>query len=796
MKRPEILAPAGSLESVIAAVNGGADAVYFGCHHFNARRNAVGMDEDEIKEAVRICHSAEVKVYVTLNILVKDSEMPQLLKTLDQLAGLAIDGLIVQDLGVIRILRKYFKKFHLQTSTQGSVYGLDGTLFYQELGFDRVVLPREMTLEEAAYIKKHSNVELKLFCHGALCYAYSGQCLMSSLIGGRSGNRGLCAQPCRKRYRLKDSEGRLLKQGYLLSMKDLNTAEHLKEIAEADMDALKIEGRMKSPEYVYGVSRYYKSRADGLFQDEEEAATLSSGIIEQLFNRDFTSGRLMKSSDVIGDVIGKNRGIRIGSVYFSDGRKLGIALEKNRTLVPGDGISFEGHRGTRVETVFNDKDQKLTQVKKGMRVKIPCRIRVKKGTTVWKTYDRVLMTALKEQALKPCPVQKKPIHFRCQIETDKPVCVFAESEGKNAVYTSDIIPQEAKSKPLDAATVEEQFSKLGDTEFVKETVECTIEEGLFLSRGDLNTLRKGAVAALEKMFQPASVLPQIHLKEELVPRSITEQPLLSVAFTELRQADRSVRLPADEIVLPVEELNRPQQIWELAAHFRKNGQRVLLRFPQILTTCDMDVLRHHWPLPEEWPVDGVLIANMEMLHFLKDSSVYKEADYPLNLFNSQTALAFKEAGVQAGVVSPELSSKEIEQLTACSAVDPVMLVYGRQEMMISANCVLNCKNKECDHCRRQGHYLLEDERGAAFPLWLDGRGITHIYNGDTLMLKEELIRQRYITKWRIMITDETQQTISDLVAYYAALRCRDPLPPVTGIEDRRLTKGNYKRGVE
>ncbi|MEF9919057.1 MAG: peptidase U32 family protein, partial [Eubacterium sp.] len=199
-KIPELLAPAGGLESIKAAVAGGADAVYFGGKAFNARRNAQNMTEDEMREAVLYCENAGVKVYVTLNILIKDSEMPELLNYLNFLAVLKIDGLIVQDLGLIYLLQKYYSNFKLQTSTQGSVYGLQGVLFFENLGFERVVLPREMSIEEAAVIKKQTSVELKIFCHGALCYAYSGQCLLSSMIGGRSGNRGLCAQPCRKKY--------------------------------------------------------------------------------------------------------------------------------------------------------------------------------------------------------------------------------------------------------------------------------------------------------------------------------------------------------------------------------------------------------------------------------------------------------------------------------------------------------------------------------------------------------------------------------------------------------------------
>lgn len=283
-KKPELLAPAGTTAAVIAAINGGADAVYFGGKSFNARRNAENMTDDEIKEAVTRCHQHGVKVYVTLNILIKNSEMAEVVNTLNFLKTLNLDGLIVQDIGLIYLLRHYFPEFKLQTSTQASVYGLEGVLFFQKLGFSRVVLPREMSLTQVADIKKKTRIELKIFAHGALCYAYSGQCLMSSMIGGRSGNRGLCAQPCRKHYQLFDENARLVKEGYLISPKDLNILDALPVVSASGVDSLKIEGRMKTPEYVYGITRAYREGIDAAAGDEVDQ-TIDNRAVMQVFNR-------------------------------------------------------------------------------------------------------------------------------------------------------------------------------------------------------------------------------------------------------------------------------------------------------------------------------------------------------------------------------------------------------------------------------------------------------------------------------------------------------------------------------
>ncbi len=229
-----------------AAINGGADAVYFGGKAFNARQRAKNLRDDEMIAMVKLCHSHRVKVYITLNTLVKDEEMEEAMEYIAFLSDLGPDGLIVQDPGLMDFILTHYPHLPLQTSTQASVYGLEGTLFFEELGFKRVVLPREMSLSEVKTISDGSAVELKVFCHGALCYAYSGQCLFSSLVGGRSGNRGLCAQPCRKEYTLKDARGKVLKTGYLMSMKDLNSRDYLEDILASGADSLKIEGRMKN----------------------------------------------------------------------------------------------------------------------------------------------------------------------------------------------------------------------------------------------------------------------------------------------------------------------------------------------------------------------------------------------------------------------------------------------------------------------------------------------------------------------------------------------------------------------
>ncbi|MGL4283492.1 MAG: peptidase U32 family protein, partial [Eubacterium aggregans] len=424
----EILAPAGDVQGVIAAINGGADAVYFGGKHFNARQRADNFDEQEMVEMVDLCHRHGLNVYITINILVKDSEWPRVLEYLSFLDALSPDGIIVQDPGLMLILREYYPDLPLQTSTQSSVYGTEGTLFFQELGFKLVVLPREITLQEVRRIRQNVAVELKVFCHGALCYAYSGQCLFSSLVGGRSGNRGLCVQPCRKPYTLWDDGNHLIKQGYLISMKNLNTRAHLLELAEAGVDSLKIEGCMKSPEYIYAASRAYQDAASG------REDTIDGQTLAQVFNRSFTTGGggIMENSENLNPEMGENRGTPVGVVKKVRGRTAIITLLPEETLHLGDGLAFgeDGRIG-----------QKITRMETGGgTARLPIPRGVVDGMPVFRTLDARLMAGLREKALAKLSEEKIPLSLSLTLADEKPIQVEVLARGEIYHLEIDILP--------------------------------------------------------------------------------------------------------------------------------------------------------------------------------------------------------------------------------------------------------------------------------------------------------------------------------------------------------------------
>ncbi len=293
MKKVELLAPAGDYEALMSAVNAGCDAVYLGGKNFGARAYATNFDHDDLKAALEFCHLRDVKVYVTVNTLVANEEFEKLVNYLDFLYSIGVDAVIVQDMGVLKFLRENYPGLKVHASTQMTVHNLEGVQELAEKGVSRVILSRELTLKEIKDIVQNSNIEVEVFVHGALCVSYSGQCFMSSILGGRSGNRGRCAQPCRLKYSLVDKEGKVLEKDlHLLSMTDLCTIENIPNLIEAGVTSFKIEGRMKNAEYVASVVKAYREAIDCFYEGKAFDSGKAIEEMSRIFNRGFSSGYL------------------------------------------------------------------------------------------------------------------------------------------------------------------------------------------------------------------------------------------------------------------------------------------------------------------------------------------------------------------------------------------------------------------------------------------------------------------------------------------------------------------------
>ncbi|MDZ5724935.1 U32 family peptidase [Acetobacterium sp. K1/6] len=829
-KKPELLAPAGTMEAVIAAINGGADAVYFGGKSFNARRNAENMTDEEIKAVVTLCHQHGVKVYVTLNILIKNCEMSELVSTLNFLKTLNLDGLIVQDMGLIYLIRHYFPEFKLQTSTQASVYGVEGVLFFQELGFSRVVLPREMPLTQVAEIKKKTQVELKIFTHGALCYAYSGQCLMSSMIGGRSGNRGLCAQPCRKNYRLFDENSRLVQEGYLLSPKDLNTLDDLETIIASGVDSLKIEGRMKTPEYVYGITRAYREGIDAAAGDKI-TKTVDNQAVMQVFNRDFTRGHLFNEADLLNAQVGKNRGVLIGQVvsltktaknqnHKSAYQPLGIRLNEDAQLHVGDGLSFgeDGKMGTKVDAIFTPAGRRLEQGLGGDTVAIPCRYGVSPGTPLYKNLDKNLMDSLKQLGSQSLDQPGTAVNFNLLLKLGKPAEITAFTQGCTVTYTADFSPELPLKNPIDEAMVREQISRIGGTGYELGTISMELDDQVFLSRSQLNTLRKEvliklaeALADAEKNAGNTGELNQtmtiVPLEKELAGQSERAKQLqsadakkrVSLAFEKMPDHQFLALLDGlglDQVVLPL----LGEGVAEKTALLKDLGIAVLLKTPKIMD--DQLTKKVRRLVSKEMNQDGFLIGNYEALHLLNKTSSYLEADQSFNLFNTLATRALKEWGIGGGVLSPELSETELKEISEHSEITIVLPVYGSQELMVSKKCLFGCKSclekkkGTTSLCHQEMSGQLVDERGFAFPVERDDQGLIHVYNGDTLFLREEILELKAVDTWRIHHRNESMEKLRTIIGYYSQGIYDKHWGLPEGLGTEGTTRGSFRRGVK
>jgi len=513
--RPELLAPAGDTESLIAAVENGCDAVYLGATTLSARASAANFAPDELADAIDYAHLRGVKAYVAVNTLVKDSETNDAADLLRHLDESGADAVIVQDVGLLSMARSLAPDLPIHASTQMTVHNSEGAGFLQDMGVTRVVLAREMTLDEIKQVRQNTDLGIEIFVHGALCISYSGQCLMSSMIGGRSGNRGVCAQPCRKRYRLRTLPGgrEVTTDGeYLLSPRDLNTSQILPELIEAGIDSFKIEGRLKRPEYVACVTRIYRSLIDrymedpsGYFVSDDESRALA-----QVFNRGFTAGYL--AGNPRGKLMSRkrpyNRGIHIGTVIGCEQNRLRIRL--SGTLFIGDGIGVAGAAGAGAEGGGADDDgsgmivrqmyaggKQVDHAGSGTVVDIPLTssdAQVRAGSTAYKTLDKPLMDSLRSSFTSPSPLRRIPVTIAAEATVGSPLGLRIEDTDNNTVCVhSEYVIERAVSRPTTGEEIVRQLAKLGNTVFeVSESdIDLRIEGGgdIFIPVSQLNRVR-------------------------------------------------------------------------------------------------------------------------------------------------------------------------------------------------------------------------------------------------------------------------------------------------------------------
>lgn len=783
MEKVEILAPAGSMESLVAAINKGADAVYLGGNKFSARAYASNFDNDNMLKAVDYAHSYDVKIYVTLNTILKENEIEEAVRYVGYLYEIGVDALIIQDLGLLKRIKEDFPLMEVHASTQMTIHNGEAAVYFKDKGFHRIVLSREMTLEEIKYISKDLGIETEMFVHGAICVAYSGQCLMSSMIGGRSGNRGRCAQPCRMEYTLRGEKSGETK-GHLLSPKDMCTIEDVEDIVETGVYSLKIEGRMKRAEYVAGVVDNYKKAVNKVLYNKKYDEQAGKRQLLQLFNRSgFTNAYLKKNTgkDMMSFNSPKNSGISLGVVDKSGD----IVIKED--LAVGDGIRYRDKGFTLSKIVHNGNEVK--SAKRGDKVKL-YPIDYKKGDELFKSLNKQLFDEL-EEYLKPY-TKKIPLNAVVNFAVDKPVVIKINYKGNDYEVLGEVV-QKAEKRPLDQERIKEALKKSGEVAFKIENIELENFEDGFMRVSDLNNLRRDIIEKITKEVcrsyrrkRPAkgdkSKVSSEKTNVEIICSCITKEQV--EALIEMKIENIAVDLFSRE-----KNSVKKKDLLELAEKYKdinfyvKTSTIVKGEFNKVVNTIE-EVSSY---------IKGIITSNVGIISKFKDK-LYIIGDYKLNIVNSQS-LAFYQEDVDVPTLSLELNRGEIKSLMKNANGNAAMVVYGKPELMISEYCPIGStfggRNKDsgCNGICSKDKFKLIDRVNEELRVMTDLYCRSYILNPVPLNIIDEIeeLKGFGITTFRFDFRDETYKEVKNVISI---------LKNGDAFDSKEYTKGHYRRGVE
>ncbi len=817
-QRIELLAPAGSWEALEAAVNAGADAVYMGGKAFGARQYASNFDREEMTRAVYFAHMHRVRLYITVNTLVDDSELQELADYLLFLNNVGVDGIIVQDLGVIRLARQIVPELPLHASTQMTVTNSGGVKFAVHAGLERTVLARELSLEE---IKAACAVgtEIETFIHGALCVCYSGQCLMSSLIGGRSGNRGRCAQPCRLPYKLVNSAGDDMLAGkdagqYLLSPKDMNTLSILPQLIETGVVSYKIEGRMKRPEYVAVVVDAYRRAIDAYLAGDYKVPQQDYANIEQIFNRDFTTAYLTErpGRKMMSDRRPNNRGVLIGRVTRLDKAKNKAVIKLEKELHLGDGLEFWVTVGGRVGTTVSEmkkNGQDATIGYPGEQVTIDVPNGVRLNDRVFRTLDNALMSYA-QQFFGSDAKRRIPVDAVVTAKLGETMKVMLTDDEGNVGYgETEFIVEPAMKRALTDDTVRRQIDRLGTTEYCLNSLTFEHDENVMVPMSEMNEARRRAAEMLDaarlEAFAPARGQRTL-AGVQLLPKekgSRSRHSLLTVHCDTVAKAEAALNAGADRILFGGDSFSSKfiseEDYRAVAQLARRAGKEFAFATPRIVKESQLAYFDKMFALWNELQPDCVYINNNGLWLMAREyANLHLWADGSLNIYNVQSLEFWREQGAEGGVLSAELTMGQVEHLAAVSPVPVECLVQGRIEMMVSEYCVGgsflgNLDKGTCTfNCREK--LFLSDRKDAQFPIATDQYCRMHILNAHDLSMLTSIRHMESIgvKSLRIDARSYDEQKTAEMVFMYKSV-LRGELE--AGENMPHTTRGHYFRGV-
>ena len=806
----ELLAPAGTMENFMAALESGADAIYLGGKVFNARAHAANFGIDELREAVRLAHILDVSVYVTVNILIGDTELKDLEQYIKDLDSIGVDAIIVQDLAVAEIAKRVAPNIHLHGSTQMTAATLDAVRFYESLGFTRVVLARELSLKEIQHICKHCKAEIEVFVHGALCVCYSGQCLMSSFIGGRSGNRGACAQPCRLPYELLDSKGESVlpkHEAYLLSPKDLNYSEHMNELVAAGVTSFKVEGRMKKVSYVRQVIGTYREILDEASIHENQRKALASG-----FNRGFSTAYL---EDTVGrqmmTVVAPNhQGKPIGESYTKKGE---VYLSLTEPIEQGSLVKILQSNGS---VTYYTVDDEWTCVSDTLYKGRPA-----EGLAVGQLYLASTPKNTKSRGLQEF-TRKYDMSVYLSVgsngETNYTELTAILDSGLSVTVTNEYVPAIANKVPTSLEKVTEQLGRLGNTLFRLSYVD--IPDGPYMWPASvLNALRRDAVTALEtalithhvESWQALQVTGDVDYdfkaQHEL---SYDTCPMISARVDEIEGVKAAISGGAQKIVFGGDRLSRTPyalSVYDEVARLCAQSD-VICTFatPRVVKDDEVEAYKHTLEAIVQAHPDSISIHVPQALLWLRELGYTGaiEADTGLNIFNTPTLHFWEQLHISCVNPSQELTLKQITELAKHSHVPIETMIHGYTEMMISeycaiasfvgtgskVNCPMPCVNES---------YSLKDRKGEIFPIRTDPYCRMHIMNSHEMDMRAyvPMLLQKGISILRVDGRHMKPSYVKDIVSQYVGIATGTMEAPPKKIDSQgeSITRGHYFRGI-
>lgn len=816
----ELLAPAGSIDAFRAAAAAGADAVYLGAKGFNARAQAQNFSDGELITAIDDAHVQGMKVYLVLNTLIGENEIQEAAMMASFAYREGIDGIIVQDLGLVSLLRKIVPQMPIHASTQMTIHNIDGVRAAQKLGLSRVVLSRELSVEEIREITEKTDIQVEVFIHGALCISRSGQCLLSSFIGGRSGNRGRCAQPCRLPWK-NDKAG--LHGDYLLSPRDLMTLELLPDLISAGISSLKIEGRMKSPEYVAAAVMVYRKYLDLAMSNPTQYRVDQQDIrmLEQVFNRGgFTTGYLQGRDfrSLMSTEHPKHWGVPVGKVLHPDGdtrsRFSGSAGDRLARIKfsaqthMGDGLEIRDAVNSNPSAIVSVMMKSNTHVKTaypGDSLLVGnFKMDPVPGSLVYKTYDKELMTFLTGFTNKQ--TQRVPVSGQFYLMVgEKPSLKVWDSDGNTVSVEGEASVQAAEKKAFSSERAADQLKKTADTPYYFHDLKIITDNRSYIPVAVINGLRRQALDFLSdrrksshKRVNPTQNYFDLEHFPGNTPK-LTKKRGISLYFYRAPQSFNWEGLRAERVYLPITE---PEMFDTAKTH----GVGAYAWLPSVLSDRQMDayVLRLG---SIQKKLDGILVGNPGILYRMREAfpGLPVVLDFQMNVFNSLAIETVKEFEPASVTLSLELSMESITQIKS-PEIPLEVYVYGEIPVMLMEYCPSSdqgsCVGK-CGSCQRTSGYLI-DRLGKHFLYETDpALKRTTLFNSSRMMLEDTCpLLNSDVVQLRIGIMDECSDDIHELCRFYHEQwvegRADAKLDPslMEKLKKRGLTRGHFYRGVE